>query len=116
MKWGAVMTEFSTVQIIPPSSTGSARMAGSRAGSGEIRDLVLANSGDAGEFVRRPLFAHAGNVTAGARPMVSAPFLAQHLDQELIHRDSPADSHVAANSYMRAAQASMPRHDLAPLT
>jgi hypothetical protein len=116
LKWGAVMTEFSTVQIIPPSSTGGARTAGSRAGSGEVRDLVVANSGDAGEFVRRPLFAHAGNVMAGARPMVSAPFLAQHLGQELIHRDSPADSRSAVNSYVRAAQVAAPRHDLAPLT
>jgi len=110
------MTEISKVQIIPPSSTGAARAAASRANSGEIRDLVVANVGDAGEFVRRPLFAHAGNATAGARPMVSAPFLAQHLDQELIHRDSPADTRIAASSYVRAAEAAAQRNDLALFT
>ena len=115
MKWGAIMTEFSTIQIIPPSHAGATRATSARVGSGEIRDLVVTSSGDAGAFVRRPLFAHAGNAAAGARPMVSAPFLAQHLDQEFIHRDSPADSLVAANSYVRAALASAPRQDLAPL-
>ncbi len=109
------MTEFSTVQIIPPSNTDGTRGAAARAGSGEVRDLVVTNAGDAGAFVRRPLFAHAGNATAGTRPKVSAPFLAQHLDQEWIHRESPADSRVAANSYVRAALAPAPRHDLAPL-
>ena len=109
------MTEFSTVQIIPPSNTGGTRRAAARADSGEVRDLVVTNAGDGGAFVRRPLFAHAGNATAGTRPIVSAPFLAQHLDQEWIHRDSPADSRVAANSYVRAALAPAPRHDLAPL-
>ncbi len=113
------MTEFSTVQIIPPSHVGGTRMAPARAGSGEVRDLVVTSAGDAGAFVRRPLFAHAGNAhagnaTAGVRPMVSAPFLAQHLDQEWIHRDSPADSRVAADSYVRAALATAPRQDLAP--
>ena len=115
MKWGAVMTEFSTVQIIPPSHAGGTRMAPARAGSGEVRDLVVTSAGDAGAFIRRPLFAHAGNAAAGVRPMVSAPFLAQHLDQEWIHRDSPADSRVVANSYVRAALATAPRQDLAPL-
>ena len=111
--WGAVMTEISKVQIIPPSNTGASRAAPSRAGSGDVRDLVV---GDAAEFVRRPLFAHAGNTMAGARPLVSAPFLAQHLDQELIHRDSPADAHIAASSYVRAAAASAQRNDFALLT
>ena len=109
------MTEFSTVQIIPPSNTGDTRMAATRAGAGEVRDLVVTNAGDAGAFVRRPLFAHAGNATAGSRTMVSAPFLAQYLDQEWIHRDSPADSRIAANSYVRAALAPAPRPDLAQL-
>ena len=115
MKWGAVMTDISTVQIIPPSHAGAIRTAADRVGSGEIRDLVVTGSGDAGAFIRRPLFAHAGNAATGVRPMVSAPFLAQHLDQELIHRESPADSLVAANSYVRAALPSAPRQDLAPL-
>ncbi len=109
------MTEFATVQIIPPSNTGGTRRAAARADSGEVRDLVVTNAGDAGAFVRRPLFAHAGNAAAGTRPIVSAPFLAQHLVQEWIHRNSPADSRVATNSYVRAALAPAPRHDLAQL-
>ncbi len=99
------MIEISTVQIIPPANTG-------RAGTGEVRDLVVAHAGDGGAFARRPLFAHAGN-EAGGRPTVSAPFLAQHLDQEWIHRDAPADSRLAANAYARAAHAPAPRADFA---
>ena len=107
------MTEFATVQIIPPSNTGGTRRAAARADSGEVRDLVVANAGDAGAFVRRPLFAHAGNAAAGTRPIVSAPFLAQHLDQEWIHRDAPAVPRRAADAYARAAQAPAPRADFA---
>ena len=94
------MIEFSTVQIIPPANTGP----------GEARDLVVTN---AGTFAGRPLFAHSGNAAAGARPTVSAPFLAQHLDQEWIHRDSPADSRLAAKAYARAAHVPAPRADFA---
>ncbi len=108
------MTEFSPVQIIPPTNTGRSRGTQARAVSGEVRDLVVVNSGDAGAFVRRPPFVHSGTATAGARLTVSAPFLAQHLDQEWIHRDSPADSRVAAAAYARATVAPAPRHDLAP--
>ncbi len=102
------MIEFSTVQIIPSASTG-------RANPGEGRDLVVA---DAASFARRPLFAHSGNAHfastgAGARPTVSAPFLAQHLHQEWIHRAAPADSRLAANAYARAAHAPLPRADFA---
>ncbi len=119
MEWGVVVTEFSTVRIIPPSNVGGSRATAARAGSGEVRDLVVANAGDSEAFVRRPLFAHAGNThsgstAAGARPMVAAPFLAQHLDQEWIHRDSAAEPRFAAQAYTRAALAPAPRHDLAP--
>ncbi len=95
------MIECSTVQIIPPANTGP----------GEARDLVVTN---AGTFAGRPLFAHSGNAAAGARPTVSAPFLAQHLDQEWIHRDASADSRRAADAYARAALAPAPRGDVAP--
>ncbi len=98
------MIEFSTVQIIPPANTGRA---------GEGRDLVVA---DAASFARRPLFSHSGSAHlggAGARPPVSAPFLAQHLHQDWIHRDAPADSRLAANAYARAAHAPAPRADFA---
>ena len=106
------MTGISTVQIIPPTNTDRPRgMAAG--GSGEIRDLVPLSAGDAGAFVRRSLFAHAG-IAADAQPTVSAPFLAQHLGQEWIHRDAPADARFAAQAYVRAALAPAPRHDLAP--
>lgn len=114
MEWGvSVMTGLSTVQIIPPSNTDRPRGMSAGGGSGEVRDLVVTNAGDAGAFVRRSLFAHSGNTADGARPTVSAPFLAQHLDQEWIHRDAPADSRLAANAYARAAHAPAPRADFA---
>ncbi len=97
------MIEFSTAQIIPPTNT-------RRFGPGEARDLVAT---DAGAFDRRPLFAHSGNAAAGARQSVSAPFLAQHLDQEWIQRHSPADSRLAANAYAHAALPPAPRRGLA---
>ncbi len=103
------MIELSAIQILPPPNTGRAR-----AVSGEVRDLVPANSGDAGAFVYRPLFAHSGNQASAARPTVSAPFLAQHIDQEWIHRDSVADSRGAAKAYAQAALAPSTRYDLAP--
>ncbi len=107
LEWGvADMTELSAIQIIPPSNTGRAR-----AVSGEVRDLVPANARGAGAFAFRPMFANSGDP---ARPTVSAPFLAQHLDQEWIQRDSAADSRGAAKAYADAAPAPAPRHDLAP--
>jgi hypothetical protein len=108
------MTKISQVQIIPPTNADRSRSTQARAVSGEVRDLVVANSSDAGAFVRRPPFAHSGTASAGARSTVSAPFLAQHLDQEWIHRDSPADSRVASAAYAHATMAPAPRHDLAP--
>lgn len=110
MEWGvADMTEISAIQILPPTNTGRAR-----AVSGEVRDLVPANAGDAGAFAYRPMFAHSGHAASAARATVSAPFLAQHIDQEWIHRDSATDSRSAAKAYARAALAPSSRYDLAP--
>jgi hypothetical protein len=109
------MTEISKVQIIPPSKTGSAQAAGARARSGEVRDLVVSHTAGGDAFARRSLFAHAGGATAGAGQVVSAAFLAQHLDQELIHRSSTPDTNLAASSYVRAAAAAAKQSDFALL-
>ncbi len=100
------MTEVSKVQIIQPTKTGQAGDTGPRAGGAEIRDLVVA-----GTFVRGPLFSHAGNTNA--EPMVSAPFLAQHLHQEVARHDTPADTRVVAQAYARPLAVSAPHGEFA---
>ena len=92
------MTEVSKVQIIQPTKTDKTGAQAPRAGGAEVRDLVAA-----GTFSRRPMFSHAG--IANARPMVSAPFLAQHLHQEIAGHDAPADAAVASQAYAFAAAA-----------
>ena len=102
------MTEISTVQIIQPTKTGQARSAEPRTGGTEVRDLVVA-----GTFVHGPMFSHAGAANGGSGPMVSAPFLAQHLHQEVARHDVAADTRIVAQAYARPLAVSAPHGEFA---
>lgn len=106
------MSDVTAVQIVQPMNAGRERAAGSRAETVAARGLVVAH---ADAFARRPLFAHSGMALLGGRPMVSAPFLAQHIDQEWVRRDRPVDTRLVARSYARAAAVPASRQGLARL-
>jgi hypothetical protein len=95
-------------QILPPASGFGRR----RPGRGADSRAVMIGGGQAQAGVRDALFVHMGaeNAATGG----SMGFIAQHLDQEWMHRKPFIDPRTASRAYRRARNIRIQRPDLLP--